>query len=188
VPIRWSRTAERQFSWQSGNGRAQLFAELACGRWRWPTACLKRRRARPNQLTFAPLSKAPYVHTLHGRPHQHACRMIEPVRACVRARACMLCTVRCALHVHVPYTWCSLLVAAGARLPADQCCSQRCRLTPRFAQPVHRPQAQAQCAGAVGAAPVTGAAALVHHPAPGLPVLPRGVPRRGRCCGIFSSL
>ena len=74
------------------------------------------------QLTFVPLSRALYVHTLHRRPHQHARRMIEPARACVRARARVLCAVRCALHVHVPFTWCSLLVAAGARLPADPCC------------------------------------------------------------------
>ena len=129
---------------------------------RWPTACLKRRRARPNQLTFAPLSKAPYVHTLHRRPHQHARRMIEPARACVRARARVLCAVRCALHVHVPFAWYSLLVAAGARLPADPCCSQRWRLTPRFAS-----SAQAQCAGVAGAAIVAGAVAWPTSP-PGL--------------------
>ena len=130
--------------------------------------------AKPTDI-LAPLSKAPYVHTLHRRPHQHARRMTEPARACVRARARVLCTVRCALHVHVPFTWCSLLVASGARLPADPCCSQRWRLTPRFAS-----SAQAQCAGVAGAAIVAGAVAwsTVHRRArPG-----HGVPW---CCGSF---
>ena len=88
--------------------------------------------------------------------------MTEPARACVRARARVLCAVRCALHVHVPFAWCSLLVAAGARLPADPCCSQRWRLTPRFAS-----SAQAQCAGVAGAAIVAGAVAWPTSP-PGL--------------------
>ena len=88
--------------------------------------------------------------------------MTEPVRACVRARARVLCAVRCALHVHVPFAWYSLLVAAGARLPADPCCSQRWRLTPRFAS-----SSQAQCAGVAGAAIVAGAVAWPTSP-PGL--------------------
>jgi len=64
--------------------------------------------------------------------------------------------------MHVPFTWCSLLVAAGARLPAGPCCSQRWRLTPRFAS-----SAQAQCAGVAGAAIVAGAVAWPTSP-PGL--------------------
>ena len=71
----------------------------------------------------------------------------------------VLCAVRCALHVHVSFAWCSLLVAAGARLPADPCCSQRWRLTPRFAS-----SAQAQCAGVAGAAIVAGAVAWSTSP------------------------
>ena len=42
----------------------------------------------------------------------------------------------------------------AACLPADRCCSQRWRFTPRFA-----PSAQTQCAGTAGAAPVAGAPA-----------------------------
>ena len=161
MPIRRSGTAERQFSRHSG--KLPSATELACG---------------AGDIRAA-LSKAPYVHTLHRRPHQQARRMIAPVRACVRARARALRAVCSALHVHVPYMWCSLLVAAGARLPADQCCSQRWRLTPRFA-----PSAQAQCAGAAGAAPPSGWQA--QRPCP--PARPyRGVPRRGLggCFGVL---
>ena len=88
--------------------------------------------------------------------------MIEPVCACVRARACcVLCAVRCALHVHVPFAWCLLLVDAGACLPADPCCSQRWLHTPHFAS-----SAQAKCAGVAGAAIVAGAVAWpAHQPA-----------------------
>jgi hypothetical protein len=65
--------------------------------------------------------------------------MIEParacVRACVRARACCaLCAARCTCTCPSRGArCCRLLVAAGERLPADPCCSQRFRLTPRFA-------------------------------------------------------
>jgi hypothetical protein len=127
------------------NCRAQLFAELArLWRWRWPTACLKHRwgMAKPGHIR-ALLRAAPYVRTMHRRPHQHARRMIEPVRACVRARTRVLCAVCCVL-------W---LCAARARALQVVFTARRCwraltswpvllpemRLTPRFA-----PSTQAQ--------------------------------------------
>jgi hypothetical protein len=106
VPIRRSGTAERQFSRHSGNCRAQLFAELArLWRWRWPTACLKHRwgTAKPGHIR-ALLRAAPYVRTMHRRPHQHARRMIEPVRACALcAVCCVLCAAR-ARALHMAFT------------------------------------------------------------------------------------
>jgi hypothetical protein len=58
-------------------------------------AAIRAAHARLSSLCTYTISRVPYVHTLHRRPHQHAHHMIEPVRACVRAcaRACAVCCV-----------------------------------------------------------------------------------------------